>query len=132
MKIQGRWKNNQSGRESMHEQQLDTTPRSKEGDKEVVKTFVIYTRRKRDNHPPFIVPNSPSRGQSSTLEKDMENISPSFFASSSSTSPLNSKQPCSLLDINLDIPIAIRKGVRTYTQHPLANFLSYHWLRSTY
>ena len=48
------------------------------------------------------------------------------------TSPPNFKQPCSLLDINLDIPIVIRKGIRTYTQHPLANFLSYQWLGSTY
>ena len=92
------------------------------------KTFVVYTRRKRNNHPPIIVPNSLSCGQSSTSEKGMENISSpsSSFASSSSTFPLNSKQPRSLLDINLDIPMAIRKGVKTYTQHPLANFISQH------
>jgi len=36
-----------------------------------------------------------------------------------------------LFDIDLDIPIAIRNGTRTSTQHslyPLANFISYHRL----
>ena len=29
---------------------------------------------------------------------------------------------------DLDLPIAVRKGIRSYTQHPLANFISYHCL----
>ncbi|RVW63713.1 Glycine--tRNA ligase, chloroplastic/mitochondrial 2 [Vitis vinifera] len=47
-------------------------------------------------------------------KKGMENISSPSFTFSSSTSP-NSKHPFSLLDIDLDIPIALRKGVRTCT-----------------
>ena len=66
---------NQSRGKHTHEQQLDTTPRSKEGNKEVEKTHVVYTKRKRDDHPPVIVPNSPSHGQSSTSKKGMENCS---------------------------------------------------------
>lgn len=33
---------------------------------------------------------------------------------------------------DLDLPIALRKGVRTCTKHPVANFLSYHRLSPTY
>jgi len=47
----------------------------------------------------------------------------------------DSKKVCSLdpvhfFAIDLDIPIAIRKGVRRCTQHPLANYHSYHRLSS--
>ena len=66
----------------------------------------------------------------------MKNISSPSSSSTSSSSTflqtLESKQPCSSLDINLDILITIRKGVRTYTQHPLANFISFYQLKSTY
>ena len=33
---------------------------------------------------------------------------------------------------DMDLPIAIRKGVRNCTKHPLANFLSYHHLSPTH
>ena len=33
---------------------------------------------------------------------------------------------------DLDIPIVIRKGVRTCTKHPLSNFVSYHRLSPSY
>ena len=33
-----------------------------------------------------------------------------------------------IIDNDLDVPIALRKGVRTCTKHPIANFLSYHKL----
>ena len=35
-------------------------------------------------------------------------------------------------DTDLDIPIAIRKGVRSCTTHPIAQYLSYHRLSSNY
>ena len=34
--------------------------------------------------------------------------------------------------LDLDLPIDIRKGVRTCTKHPVANFLSYHRLSPIY
>ena len=33
-----------------------------------------------------------------------------------------------ILVLDLDLPIALRKGVRSCTQHPLRNFISYHRL----
>jgi len=36
--------------------------------------------------------------------------------------------PVHTFSTELDIPIAIKKGVRRCTQYPLANYLSYHWL----
>jgi len=50
-----------------------------------------------------------------------------------SDSQLDLEKVCSLKPVHisstdLDIPIAIRKGVRRCTQHPLANYLSYHKL----
>ena len=38
----------------------------------------------------------------------------------------------SLFKSDLDIPIVIRKGVRTCTKHPLSNFVSYHRLSPSY
>lgn len=35
-------------------------------------------------------------------------------------------------DQNLDQPITLKKGVRSCTQHPLANFVSYHSLSPTF
>ena len=37
-----------------------------------------------------------------------------------------------LFDTNLNIPIAIYKGVRSCAKHPLANFVSYHRIVETY
>ena len=33
---------------------------------------------------------------------------------------------------NLDVPIALRKGVRTCTQHPIANYVTYERLSDQY
>ena len=33
---------------------------------------------------------------------------------------------------DLDLPIAIRKGVQTCTKHPLSNYLSYHYLSQSH
>lgn len=33
---------------------------------------------------------------------------------------------------DLDLPIALRKGIRSCTQHPMSNYLSYHCLSSTH
>ena len=44
---------------------------------------------------------------------------------SKSPNPINCSKP-EILD--LDLPIAIRKGVRSCTQHPIAKFVSYHKL----
>lgn len=43
----------------------------------------------------------------------------------------NTNQP-ELEFTNLDLPIAIRKGVRNCTKHPLAKFVSYHRLSPTH
>ena len=45
----------------------------------------------------------------------------------------NSYSPIPIeLDSDLDVPIAVRKGVRTCTQHPISNFVSYNHLSPSY
>ena len=46
------------------------------------------------------------------------------------TEKVDSLDPIHSFSTDLDIPIAIRKGVRRCTQHPLASYLSYHRLSS--
>ena len=47
-----------------------------------------------------------------------------------SESPHNSIQETEVYDTpnDLDMPIALRKGVRSCTQHPISNFISYNKL----
>ena len=57
---------------------------------------------------------------------------PTILEGQSST-PSNTQSPgisysFPIVDNDLDIPIALKNGVRTYTKHPLANFLSYYKL----
>ncbi|KAL6349677.1 hypothetical protein AAG906_041084 [Vitis piasezkii] len=63
--------------------------------------------------------NPPKHNQSLTLE---EGMSPNLPDSTI----LNPPNVVQVVNTNLDIPIAIKKGVRNCTEHPLLNFLSYH------
>ena len=50
-----------------------------------------------------------------------------------SLTPSNTQSPgisysIPIVDNDLDIPIALRKHVRIYTNHPIANFISYYKL----
>ena len=58
-------------------------------------------------------------------------INPWHGQSSSPSSPIPSNLPINptpLSSFDLDVPIAIRKGVRNCAKHPIANHLSYHRL----
>ncbi|KAJ4723440.1 Retrovirus-related Pol polyprotein from transposon TNT 1-94 [Melia azedarach] len=94
--------------------QNDEIKRNKE---DVGKAPLVYSRRQKEN----VIKSIPlPRIQSPSLDKG--NIS-----NSSSSNSLDSK-----IKTNLDIPIAIRKGVRTSTRYPLAHFISYHRLGHTF
>ena len=45
---------------------------------------------------------------------------------------LNPPNVVQVVDTNLDILIAVRKGIRNCTKHPLSNFLSYHSMNNNY
>ena len=49
-----------------------------------------------------------------------------------SSSPSHSSFPVDLVPSDLDLPIALRKGVRSRTIHPISNFVSYHRLSSSF
>ena len=49
-----------------------------------------------------------------------------------SSSPSHSSCPVDLVPSDLDLPIALRKGVRSRTIHPISNFVSYHRLSSSF
>ena len=50
----------------------------------------------------------------------------------SDISPGNIDNSFSLESDDLDVPIAVRKGVRSCTQHPISNFVSYSHSSPTY
>ena len=45
---------------------------------------------------------------------------------------LNPPNVVQVVDTNLDILIAVRKGIRNCTKHPLSNFVSYHSMNNNY
>ena len=49
-----------------------------------------------------------------------------------SSSPSHSSLPIDLVLSDLDLSITLRKGVRSYTIHPISNFVSYHKLSSSF
>ena len=74
------------------------------------KTPLFYSRRKRDNIAILI---SPSINQPTSLKTSIKNSPPSSNL---------------LSEIDLDIPIAIWKGVKTCTKQPLSNHVPHHCL----
>ena len=81
---------------------------------------IVYSRRRRRSLPPL-----ENLAQSSTPIMDPGNID-----SQSQTSQGNSTPTPTFID--LDIPIALRKPVRTCTQHPIAKFVSYGKLNNSF
>lgn len=82
----------------------------------------VYTRRRNhenNRNPSF----NPKQSQLSSPPQ----VGPSNTQGNSST-------PAPFVDdyANLDLPIALRKGVRTCTTHPIAKYLSYHRLSNTH
>ena len=69
--------------------------------------------------------NPPKHNRSLTLG---EGISPNL----SDSTILNPPTVIQVVDTNLDIPIAIKKGVRNCTELPLSNFLSYHKMNNNH
>ena len=49
-----------------------------------------------------------------------------------SSSPSHSSLPIDPVPSDLDLSIALRKVVRSYTIHPISNFVSYHRLSSSF
>ena len=81
----------------------------------------VYTRRPWNKSRLVEGPNSSRQNKSSTLNEGMVSM-PSNLAPNSSP----------LFATNLDIPIAIRKGVRCCIKHSLSEFVSYHRIVGTY
>ena len=73
-------------------------------------------------------PNSSKENQSSTSDEDMVSIPPKSICNPSNLASISTP----FFDTNLDIPIAICKGVMSCTKHPLSNFMSYHRIVGTY
>ena len=63
-------------------------------------------------------------------EARLEIMPESGLDNSSSTS--HSSLPVDPVPSDLDLPIALKKGVRSYTIHPISNFVSYHKLSSSF
>ena len=77
----------------------------------------VYTRRKFN----------------SNTENNQVNLEHGQSSSPSSQNPGNlPMDSTSLLIFDLDIPIAIRKGVRNCTKYPIAKYLSYQGLSEKY
>ena len=88
-----------------------------ENNTRIEKTPLVYSRRKHDNLIDLISSLSFSHAQSSTPEIGSAHPLPSSSA---------------LFEFDLDISNAIRNGIRTWTKHPLSNFMSYHCLSPSY
>ncbi|RVW70011.1 Retrovirus-related Pol polyprotein from transposon RE2 [Vitis vinifera] len=84
----------------------------------------VYLRRPRETRLEQ-GQNPPKHNRSLTLG---EGISPNL----SDSTILNPPNVVQVVDTNLDIPIAIKKGVRNCTEHPLSNFLSYHKMNNNH
>lgn len=82
--------------------------------------LLVYTRKRphqRSQSPPMI----PELDQSSTLGTDTQD-------STGTSTPKTNQIPVSTVPSDLEIPIALRKGRRTCTNHPIAKYLSYEKL----
>lgn len=91
----------------------------------------LQVYRRQNNHQnskaPYVLP-APAQSQSSSP-------SPSIPDPSSKPETQKNLSPIVFPDIDsldLDIPIALRKGVRTFTKHPIARYLSYNRLSPTH
>ena len=88
----------------------------------------VYARRKpySNREQPYLVQDQPSFSRSDP-ELDVTQPSNTFVTTLPSTSmPIENPMIPRTFDTNLDIPIAIRKGVRSYTTDTIAKYLSYH------
>ena len=84
---------------------------------QLIKSYVfIYSRMKRSQKEIEIHTPSKKNHESNPSPDNLGNISHETQAENN----------------DLDIPIAIRKGVRSCTQHPICNFFSYDGLSAEY
>ena len=105
------------------ENSLETT----HNDRRIVERQVC-TKSPQDQSRLVESPNSSKLSQSWTSDEGMVSIPPE--SNSNPSNPTSISTP--LFDTNLNIPIAIYKGVRSCAKHPLANFVSYHRIVETY
>lgn len=101
----------------------------------------VYTRRRHQNNRDH--PSTQGQSQSANpMEPGLElhntgnpsiTIEPNFSSQTNSgptVTESNTEHNTRVFDTDLDIPIAIRKGVRSCTNHPIAKYMSYHKLSS--
>lgn len=130
---------NQSSQDS-HENDISETGLSKPevenetirvGNKGIQPFDRVYLRKKR---PQRIEPNDSRNCQSS---EDSSGKNPSSFVQPIQNT-VESESILTVLDLvepifdNSDLPIAVRKGVRSCTKHPISNFISYEKLSPTF
>ena len=90
----------------------------------------VYSRRR----PLEVEENSPIPQQNQSAEPSKDHGTshpPTISPSLNNLSPLPIVDP-SLQTNDLDVPIALRKGTRTCTQHPIQNFISYSKLSPSF
>ena len=108
------------------------------------KELLVYTRKRpKSSKVPKTTQQQQSQSTSSIIpvqdQSNSGNIPHSYVFPTQTETPIESPlmtEPNTVQNIpsnnqnfpDLDIPIAIRKGARSYTNHPIARYLSYHRL----
>ena len=87
--------------------------------------FQVYTKR-RTRTKGKDLPIIPTQDQPKSPRYDSENISGIPILIPASIVPSNNEP------LDLDVPIAIRKGVRSCTNHPIAKYLSHQKLSNNH
>ena len=82
--------------------------------------FIVYTRRNKKTQE-----DNEYQPHSTTVQESDQNSTPTETLSGN-TEPKHSEFD------DLDLPIAVRKGVRSCTNHPITNFISYEKLSPRY
>ncbi|KAJ1442200.1 Gag-polypeptide of LTR copia-type [Sesbania bispinosa] len=112
---------------SLEPEFVTTTVQENEASGHEIKELHVYSRKNKSQKPQMEVENCtfPRQNQVSNPSSEPENAH-------TGNTPLDSSS--NLIDDNsdLDLPIALRKGVRSCTQHPIGNYVSFEKLSQDY